>query len=500
MAALVAGTAALVPVHSAAAQELSAAAAAVLAEADAGLADALRGAAGPEPEPATTGAIPAEEGAQTLRLTPAPSRRRSAAARPVRAELRPRSPALRPLVQQPVAVLPDPVVTAELAVRKRLPEEDPYAPLGWRFGGLTVFPVIGQGIGWDSNPNRALGGKGSLLSQTEAEARVQSDWSRHEVTGFLRGAYNDYPQRSEANRPEGGGKITARIDVARDTQVDAEGRFAVDTQRPGSPELGVGVRDRPIVYSEGATLGVTQHFNRLAIGLRGTIDRTDYDDARLTNGSRLDQSDRNVTQYGARLRTAYELTPGIIPFAEGLFDTRVHDRLTDSGGYRRDSDGYGARAGSTFELSALLKGEVAAGYQVRSYEDARLRDLRGPLIDAALIWAFTPLTTIRLNGETRMDETTVAGASGIFASRATVEIRHDLRRNLSVTGSVTLADYDYRGAPIHERSFAASLRLDYRLTRQIALRASYTHEQLKSNLPFSDYDTDVFLVGLRLQP
>ncbi len=46
----------------------------------------------------------------------------------------------------------------------------------------------------------------------------------------------------------------------------------------------------------------------------------------------------------------------------------------------------------------------------------------------------------------------------------------------------------------------ASLRMDYRITRALALRASYAHERLKSTSPNSDYTADVVLIGARYQP
>ena len=60
--------------------------------------------------------------------------------------------------------------------------------------------------GYDSNPNRIAGDrKSSALLRTEGELRLQSDWSRHELSGLLRGAYNEYPTVKSADRPEGAG-------------------------------------------------------------------------------------------------------------------------------------------------------------------------------------------------------------------------------------------------------------------------------------------------------
>lgn len=465
---------------------------------------------------AAAGARAVADPAQALRLRGAERRPPRALARrtrpptvaPVRATVqRPTlSPNVARVVQPPLVGLPDPAAPSpplRLTARRRaaLAAEDPYAQLGLRLGGLTVLPAIQESVGYDSNPNRASGRhKGSTMFRSEGEIRLQSDWSAHALTGLLRGSYASYPQAKGADRPDGEGRLTFRADLTRDTEVELAGRFLVDTQRPGSPDLNAAVRDRPLVSTGGVSAGLTQRFNRLSIGLRGTIDRTVYEDARLTSGALLDQSDRDANQYGLRLRAGYELTPGVIPFVEVLADTRVHDQAIDSAGFRRDSDGIGLRAGSTFEITRTLTGEVAAGVQRRSYDDPRLRDLRGPLVDAALIWSATPLTTVRLKTESRIDETTILNSSGALVRRASLEVQHELRRNLSVTGLLGLAETDYDGVTLKEETLTAGARLEYKLARSVVLRASFTHERLKSTAPGSDYTANTYLLGLRFQP
>ena len=219
--------------------------------------------------------------------------------------------------------VPDPAAPGLARRRRRPVEEDPYSQLGLRLGGLTVLPAIQQSIGYDTNPNRSGSfHKSSTVFRTDGEVRLQSDWSAHALTGAMRGSYSEYPNIKGANRPEGEGRLGLRLDVSRDTQVDVEGRFQLDTQRPGSPDLNAAVTERPLVTTTGAAAGVTQRFNRLLVGLRGTVDRTVYEDAQLTNGTILDQSDRDSNQYGLRLRVGYELTPGVIPFVDVLADRR----------------------------------------------------------------------------------------------------------------------------------------------------------------------------------
>jgi adhesin HecA-like repeat protein len=411
------------------------------------------------------------------------------------------TPRVAPEVQPPQAGLPDPATPPPVVRRKRPKEEDPYAQLGIRAGGITFLPGIEEDVGYDSNPNRVAGPhKGSLVSRTEGALAVQSDWPTHALTGLIRGSYSAYPSVSDANRPEGEARLALRLDATRDLQFDIEGHGKLDTQRPGSPELNASVTERPLVESFGASVGVTQRFNRLSIGLRGTVDRFVYEDAHLTSGTTLDQSDRNENQYGVRLRAGYELTPGVIPFVEALADTRVYDQKIDNSGFRRSSDGVGARAGSTFEITRQLTGEASAGLETRHYDDPRLRDLRGPLVDASLIWSATPLTTVRLRASSRIDETTLANSSGVISQNATLEVQHDLLRNLSLIAALGVGRNDYKGVYLKEDTLTGSLKVNYKLTRSVVLSASFTHERLKSTSPGADYSASTYLVGLRFQP
>ncbi|TDR88086.1 outer membrane beta-barrel protein [Enterovirga rhinocerotis] len=417
---------------------------------------------------------------------------------PFRATIAP--PEVAPDVQPLQTGVPDPSVTPPPR-RRPAAIDDPYAPLGLRVGSVTLTPILGQSFGYDSNPNRTqVNQNASAVSRTELELGVRSDWSRHELSGNLRGAYNEFFSNKEANRPEGSGELRLRLDATRDTQIEIEGRYLIDTQRPGSPDLNASVVRRPVVYSEGGTVGVTHRFNRLVASLRGTIDRYDYENAKLTNGTTLDQSDRAMTAYGLRGRLGYEIHPGLIPFVEAFVDTRRYDRKIDNSGYARSSDGTGIRAGTSFEITRKLTAEVSAGVSTRSYEDQRLGTLTSPIVDASLIYSMTPLTTIRANVASLVDETAVPGANGIRVTRGSLEVAHDLRRNVTLTAGLRASDAAYQGANIDEQLWGAYLRADWRLNRQVALRASYAYDNLRSSSPGASYVSNVFLLGVRLTP
>jgi len=421
---------------------------------------------------------------------------------------------LTPVIQSPVSGVPLPAAVTPIlglvtpgallanGLRRPLPVDEAYAPLGLRIGTFTVLPAFTQSIGYDSNPEQTTPrlARGSVALRSEGEVAFRSDWSSHELAGELRGGYFSFPETESASRPNGAGSVRGRFDVSRDLRLDAEGRFLVDTQRTGSPDLSAAVVGRPIIATYGASLGATQSFNRLEVGLRGSVDRSEFEDARLSNGQRVIQSDRNLNQYGLRLRTAYEISPTITPFVDLLADTRVYDQLRDQTGLRRDSDGIAVTAGARFALSRTLTGEVSAGLQPRSYVDPALKAIDAPLVNAALVWSMSPLTTVRFGAVTGVTETAVAGSSGILTQATTLEVQHDLLRNLSITLGGALLDNQYQGVRINETGFSATARLDYRFNRWLTFRGSYVYQQIDSSAAGSSFKDNTFLLGMRVNP
>jgi hypothetical protein len=385
--------------------------------------------------------------------------------------------------------------------RRRAIDANPYDPVGLRPGGFIVFPTLDLGIGYDDNALRRTAParkQGSMFYSANAGLRAQSDWSRHELTADLRGGYTWFAGVDNADRPTGQGRIGLRLDATRDTAVNMELRGSIDTESPGSPNLSDRVVNRPVTYQTGASLGVTQRWNRFLVSGTVLVDRADYADGKLSNGSSFSQQDRNYTQYAARGRMAYEVTPGLVPFAEVQVDTRRYDQNLNSG-FRRSSDGVSGRAGTSFEITRTLVGEISAGYGIRRFDDPRLTELRGPIVDGALTWIVSPLTTLRLRGVTQFEETTIADAAGGLTRRISAELTHAFLRNLVFNAQASFSVTDFQGISRKDDTFRAGMGLDYSLTRNLVARASVTHERTTSNAPGNNLSANVFLFGLRLQ-
>jgi len=397
--------------------------------------------------------------------------------------------------------------------RKRLRiDDDPFGAVGDYAGSFLVKSAVELSGGYDTNPGRSFVPKGSPLAVVAPEFLAVSNWDRHAVVADLRGSFTGYGNKfppptdgtissvpTSLDRPDFNGHIDGRLDVSHDTHLLGQVRLRLSTDNPGSPNIQAGLAKYPVYATFGSTIGIDQSFNRLQVSAGGTVDRTVYTDSKLTDGTSTSNDDRNFNQFGGVGRLSYDLTPGVKPFAEIEGDSRVHDVKFDRSGFVRDSSGGYVKAGTSFEFSRLLTGEIAVGYAARDYVDPRLNRLEGLLTSASLTWTATPLTTAKFYSTTSIDETTVPGVSGVLTHVYTVEADHDFRRWLTAIGKFTWGSLDYQGDGRRDKTYSVSGDLIYKMNRTLWVKGTLRRDWLDSNIPGNSTASTVALVGVRVQ-
>jgi hypothetical protein len=411
------------------------------------------------------------------------------------------SPAEPSLLEQPA---PDEFAPAPapLRKRKRTDTTDPYDPLGVRAGAFILRPAIELTGGYNSNPSQATTPDGNALLIVAPELQVQSDWSRHELRADLRGSYTAFPGLNVSpspDRPLIDAKVDGRIDVSHQTRLDLEGRFRLSTEDPNSPNLPAGLQQLPISLASGVTAGITHAFNRFEVGLKGSFDRITYAPSQLTDGEVISNEDRNYNQYAVKLRGAYEVMPGVKPFIELGGDTRIHDLPVDSAGFHRDSLAAVASVGSTIEFSRQLTGSASIGYAQRNYQDPKLTDLVGIVADGLLVWAATPLTKVTLTARSTVEESTLAGVSGVLQRDFGIQVDHSFRRWLIGTLKFGYGNSEYVGSTREDQRWVVGGQITYKMSREAWLKGEIRREWQTSNALGGDYAANIFLLGVRLQ-
>ena len=403
---------------------------------------------------------------------------------------------------------------------------DPYAAAGMRAGSFLLYPALELIGGYNSNPSAAPDGSGATVYSVAPELLVRSDWSRHELNADLRGSYTGYSpdETPTLSRPYFNGKVDGYFDLTRATRFVHDSQVLVSTDNPGSPNLQAGLTKLPVFVTYGSSGGIAHRFNRLEIKATGAYERTSYQHSTLTDGSTVSNTDRNYDQYGGTLRGSYETMPGVKPFVEVTLDKRVHDTEFDENGYARNSKGVKGLVGSTFELRHTLTGEIAVGYARRSYDDARLDDLKGVVGEASLLWTADALNTVKLSASSTLGETTIAGVSGVLSRDVGVQVDHAFRRWLIGTLKLGFGWDIYKGSTVDsttttidplcncvlstpgstsadrvDKRYSAGLGLTYKVDRTVWIKGEFRQDWLRSNVSGNDYSASTVLLGIRLQ-
>ena len=129
----------------------------------------------------------------------------------------------------------------------------------------------------------------------------------------MRGSYTGYSpdQTPTLSRPYFNGKVDGRIDVTRDTRIDLATSLLVSTDNPEQPEPA----SRPLQASGLRHLRRQRRHRRSNstasnCRIKGDVERTVYQDRKLTDGSTASNDDRQYDQYTGPLRGGYELIAG----------------------------------------------------------------------------------------------------------------------------------------------------------------------------------------------
>jgi hypothetical protein len=397
--------------------------------------------------------------------------------------------------------------------RKPLPvDTDPFGAAGDYAGSFLIKSAVELRGGYDTNPGRLSTPIGAPFWVVAPEFLAVSNWERHALVADLRGSFTGYGRSlppivdgaissapTNINRPDFTGHVDGRVDVTDDTHITSQLRLRVATDNPGSPNIQAGLAAYPDYATFGSTIGLDQKFNRLEIAGGATFDRTVYQNSMLTDGSIASNADRAFNQYGGVGRVSYELTPAIKPFVEAEADSRFHDQFIDNSGFARNSTGGYAKAGTSFEFSRLLTGEIAVGWAKRNYVDPRLDRLAGLLTSSSLTWTATPLTTAKFYSTTSIDETVLPGVSGVLTHTYTFEVDHDFRRWLTAIGKFTYGTYGYQGDGRFDKTYSLEGDLIYKMTRNFWITGTLRRDILDSNAPLASSASTVVMLGVRVQ-
>ncbi|WP_295172977.1 outer membrane beta-barrel protein, partial [uncultured Brevundimonas sp.] len=302
---------------------------------------------------------------------------------------------------------------------------------------------------------------------------VRSHWSRHALETRARAeiARNlDFDSENTTDWSLGG---AGRLDVVRGVDVTLAADYAHDHEARTAAGAGPAAR-RPIAFDlSSASLAATHMRGRVRLSAKAAVLRYDYRDGLNDVGAVIEQDDRDRTVARLTGRADYALSPATALFFQVARDDRDYRAVT--GSPERSSSSHEVRAGVDFELGALVRGEVAAGYIRQDFQDPAYGDLDGFSGRARLSWFPTQLTTLTATAARSVEDTGVIGSAGALRTDLSIGVDHELLRNLILTAETAWSEDDYNGLDRTDTRFAAGFNAVYRLNRHYGLTAGLAY-------------------------
>lgn len=366
-----------------------------------------------------------------------------------------------------------------------------YDPLGIRSGAFLIFPELGitgsysDNVGFDEDDEDS-----DFVTTIEPSVNIASQWSRHLLQLEVGSEIAIHAEESDEDFQDFFALGDGRYDISRQTNVvgNVQGRLTHegrdDPEDNGDDEL-------TDIYQFGGGLAINHQINRLGFTLGGDVLRSVFDDD--------DEEDRNANVYDLVLRTSYEVSPRFDMFVEGRYNVEDRDDNVDDNGIERDTDGYEARIGADVDLTAVLFGEVFAGYRVQRFEEDAFDDETGISFGADLSWNPTLLTSVGFSGQRDFRATDEGGAASNFRTEFGVTVDHEVLRNVIVNGEARYQNDDFRGDGREDDSILLGAGVTVWLNRNLSLNAGYDFSERDSNEAGEDFTVNQFSIGLTLR-
>jgi len=366
-----------------------------------------------------------------------------------------------------------------------------YDALGIRAGSFLLYPSLTAKLLFDSNVFAQPGGEISdWAAITTPRLAAESSWSRHALTFELQARDVRYFDETSQNFTDVYGRVAGRLDVRRDLAIQGSLRLAREHTPLGSGDA-PGLAAEPVADTVfDSELAINKTFNRVKVTVRGGYESHNYEDVPAVGGGPLlDQDFRDGDAYHVGGRVAVAISPDTNVFGDVTY-TRTE--YGNAGIALSDSDTIRVLAGLEFAPSALVRGQIGVGYTWRGYDGVGIADQDGVAYLADIIWNPTPLITVTLGGEGRIEDTTIAAASGRISSSGHVIVDYELLRNLIVSPQITVLHQDYTGISRDDLLITPGIRVDYMANRYLHVGGEYFFTSRDSSVDVFDYDRHLF--------
>jgi len=376
---------------------------------------------------------------------------------------------------------------------------DETAVPGFMLGSLILRPTLAERVVHESIDYGASK-TSRVYSETTLSGTLQSDWSRHQLTVDGSGTFQKNLSGTGTEFPSANVDARLDLDLLNDMTGILGAGYSYSQESRTDPNAIAGATTQSGIHELRASIGLQKDLGVL----RGTtsleVTRRIYGDATSATGNSIVVDDRDTLGGELTARIGYVVSPALIPFLEASVGRENYDQRIDNTGSERSSTTYGARAGAEFNFGEKLSGELAAGYVLRSIDDANLSDLSGLTLDGEVNWSPRRGTNLMAGLSTSLESATTAGESGSVVYGVDTALTQQIHSAVvaRLGASAGIRDYDARSGRSNQKSYGVSSGLTWTINRYLDLEADASYTRT-TEPGVTDEETTRVGLGLRLR-
>ena len=410
-------------------------------------------------------------------------------------------------------VLPTTLLPEDISVGARRRPEYDFG--GVRLGSFLLRPSGAESVGYDDNIFGQPKNRGAAVVRSEGVLSLNSEWSRHAVYATV--GVEDYRLIAQPNNTPGQSRtnwnaaVGGGLDIGRDALSAGYSHVRAHQDRT---DIEGGLVSKPLPFDiDDVRVAYRSDFGRFSLtpdivfqairyssgdGFLGTIDSSagTFAGTQLgsaggifTTGSAQIGTDRNVIDGG--LTTRYTVSPlrDIVVVTRGSATNFLDD---GNGGNTRDATTFSALAGFDDSSAGVIGYRILAGVQVRDFKSRELNTRTRPIVEAAVTYSPTRLTTFTGLVSRRLEDATTEASSGYTYTQARLGVDHEYLRNVILSGYAQFLRADFIEGE-KNTILGGGAKATWLLNRNMRLALTYDYADRSANRGL-DYSRNVALL------
>ncbi|QTD55300.1 outer membrane beta-barrel protein [Parasphingorhabdus cellanae] len=384
-----------------------------------------------------------------------------------------------------------------LSVQER--PQPAFDPVPYRDAGIEIMPSIKVDSLYNSNIFAERDARDDLIIRIRPKVAASTQFGNFNIATAAEVDHRQYLSTDSQSTTDYILGLRGRFDIDREGQIYAGTRNGQRTEDRTDPASPLNVQE-PVQYRfASGFVGAARSFNRLRVAGRVGIERRDYEDGRDGLDLPVDQDFRNRTILTSDLAAEFAINPDISVFVNGSVNQRDY-KAQPLFSPSRDSKGYEITAGTSFQLSSLVRSEIGIGYFEQDFEDARFEDVEGFAARAKLEYFVTPLVTLTARANRGVEESSTLGSGAFVATSFSLTADYELLRNLIISASGGYERNKFQDIDRRYTIASAKMSAEWRLSPRYALHAQYDFrdQEASGTFPGREFSRHRFLAGITI--